>query len=154
MQFFKIDRKIFWTNELKSWFITFAFAAAISFGVQLFSSISVENLMVGLVVIFLLKIADLVTPYRVTEIGIDTQKDQLTFRLYSPMSGDKIKTYELRQASSELVYHAGLTKLLSSPLTLKIFLMPKDMFRINSRYGFSTQTLASVDKTLKGNTYV
>ena len=149
MQVYKANRKIFWTNELKSWFLTFAFAVALYYCVKLFSSVSAENLMVGFAVILLLKIADVVTPYRVTEIGIDAQKDQMKFKLYSLLSGDKVKTYELRQVSSELVHYSGLAKLLSSPLTLKVFLTSSDMFRISSRYGFSAKTLASVDNTLK-----
>src|SRR5688572_17181653 len=122
MQVYKANSKIFWTNELKSWFLSFAFAVALYYCVKLFPSVLAENLMVGFAVILLLKIADVVTPYRVTEIAIDTQKDQMKFKLYSLLSGYKIKTYELRQISSELVRHSELMKLLSSPLTLKVFL--------------------------------
>ena len=73
----------------------------------------------------------------------------MIFKLYSPMSGEKIKKYELKVVRSELRHHSGITKLLSSAVTLNLLLTPKDMFRINSRYGFSSKALTSIDNTLK-----
>lgn len=97
----------------------------------------------------LLKLVDTLVQYHVVEIQVDSQKNQLTFVLNSLMSGEKIKRYDFRQATSELTNNSGLTKYLSSPLILKIFLRPKDTFRISNRYGFSSEALTSVDKTLK-----
>lgn len=65
------------------------------------------------------------------------------------MLGEKVKKYDLEHVSSKLIPHSGLTKFLFSPLTLKISLVPKDSFRISSRYGFSTKTLTAVDNIIK-----
>lgn len=149
MQIFKTDKNIFWANELKSWLWTLAFATLLYFGFQQFLSVTNNKLIIGVVILLLFKIGDTLTQYHVTEIQVDSQKKQLTFILNSIMSGEKVKRYELGQVRSELIHNSWLTKLLSSPFTLKIFLVPKDMFRINNRYGFSTKTLVSVDNTLK-----
>ena len=149
MQVFKTDKKMFWANELKSWLWTFAFAAFLFFVFKYFFTLTNDNISVGVVVIFLLKFADTLTQYHVREIQIDEQKKQMTVILNSVMSGEKIKQYELGQVTSELITYSGLTKYLSSPFTLKIFLNPKDTFRLSNRYGFTLETLTSVDKTLK-----
>lgn len=149
MQVFKTDRKLFWTNQLKSWALTIVFATALYFVLRLFSSASTDNLLVGVVILFLLKISDTFTPYHVTAIEIDRQTNQLIFKLYRFISGDKVRKYELSQARSELVYHSAIANAVSSPVTLKILLSSKDTFRINSRYGFSKETLTSVDKAMK-----
>ena len=152
MQVFKTDKRFFWTNELISWVWTFAFAALLYFGIKLFSSLTNENILVGVFVILLLKLGDSLTQYHVIEIQIDEQNKQMTLILNSIMSGEKIKKYELRQASSELINNSGLTRYLSSPFTLKIFLNPKDTLVIGNRYGFKLDTLTSVDKVLKSIT--
>lgn len=149
MQVFKKDKKIFWANELKSWLWTFTFAGFLFFVFKYFFALTNDNISVGVVVIFLVKFADTLTQYHVREIQIDEQKKQMTVILNSVMSGEKIKQYELGQVTSELITNSGLTKYLSSPFTLKIFLNPKDTFRLSNRYGFTLETLTSVDKTLK-----
>lgn len=149
MQVFKTDIKIFWANELKSWLWTFAFAAFLFFVFRYFFALTNDNISVGVVVIFLMKLADTLTQYHVKEIQIDEQKKQMTVILNSVMSGEKIKQYELGQVTSELITNSGLTKYLSSSFTLKIFLNPKDTFKLSNRYGFTIETLTSVDKTLK-----
>lgn len=149
MHVFKTDKKFFWINELKSWLWTFVFAALLYFGLKQFSSLTNDNIIVGVIVILLLKIADTFTQYHIIEIQIDGQKQQLTLVLKSILSGEKIKQYALGQVTSELISHSSLTRYLSSPFTLKIFLKPKDAFIISNRYGFTLETLTSVDKTLK-----
>ena len=149
MQVFKTDKKLFWANELKSWLRTFAFAVLLYFGLKYFYSLTNDNIIIGFVVILLLKLSDSLTQYHVREIQIDAQKKQMNVILNSRMSGEKIKKYELDQATSELVNNIGLTKYLSSPFILKIFLKPKDTFLISNRYGFSLDTLTSVDQMLK-----
>lgn len=148
MQVFKTDKKIFGISELKSWFWTFAFAALLYFGFKLFLPVPNDSVFIGVIVILLIKLADTLTQYRLVEIQIDGQNNQLIFVLNSIMSGEKIKRYELGQATSELVNNSALTKYLSSPFTLKIFLRPKDIFRITNRYGFSLATLTSVDNAI------
>jgi hypothetical protein len=96
-----------------------------------------------------MKLADTLTQYHVREIQIDEQKKQMTVILNSVMSGKKIKQYELGQVTSNLITNSGLTKYFSSPFTLKIFLNPKDTFRLSNRYGFTLETLTLVDNTLK-----
>jgi len=149
MQVFKTDKKLFKANELKSWLWTFAFAVLLYFGLKYFFSLTNDNIIVGVVVIFLLKLADTLTQYHVSEIQIDEQKKQMTVILNSIMSGEKIKGYELGQATSELINNSGLTRYLSSPFTLKVILKPKDTFVIGDRYGFTLDTLTLVDKVLK-----
>ena len=149
MQVFKTDKKLFWANELKSWLWTFAFAALLYFGLKYFSSLTNDNIIVGVFVILLLKLADTLTQYHVKEIHIDEQKKEMTVILNSRMSGEKIKKYELEKATSELINSSGLTRYLSSPFTLKVFLKPKDTFIISNRYGFTLETLTSVNKILK-----
>ena len=149
MHVFKTDKKLFYANELKSWLWTFAFAALLYFGLKYFSSLANRNFIVVVVVILLLKLADTFTQYHVKEIQIDGQNNEMTVLLNSKMSGEKIKKYELGQATSELKNNSGFTRYLSSPFTLKVFLKPKDTFVISNRYGFPLDTLTSVDKILK-----
>jgi hypothetical protein len=149
MQVFKTDKKIFWANELKSWLWPFAFAAFLFFVFRYLFALPNDNIRVGIVVIFLMKLADTLTQYHVREIQIDEQKKQMTVILNSVMSGKKIKQYELGQVTSNLITNSGLTKYFSSPFTLKIFLNPKDTFRLSNRYGFTLETLTLVDNTLK-----
>jgi hypothetical protein len=146
---FKTDKKLFWTNELKSWLWTFAFAALLYLGLKQFSSLSSDTIMVGVVVIILLKLGDTLTQYHVREIQIDEQKNEMTFILNSRMTGQKRKIYGLEQTTSELINNSGLSKFFSSPFTLKIFLKPNDTFVISNRYGFTLDTLTSVDNILK-----
>jgi hypothetical protein len=149
MQVFKTDKKLFWAHELKSWLWTFVFAGLLYFGLKYFSSLTNDKNIVGVFVILFLKLGDTLTQYHVKEIQIDGQKKQVTVVLKSRMSGDKIKRYELEQATSELISNSGLTKYFSSPCTLKIFFKPNDTFLISNRYGFSIDTLTSVNNVLK-----
>jgi len=149
MQVFKTDNKLFWANELKNWLWTFAFASFLYFGLKYFSSLTNDNIIFGVIVILLLKLADNLTQYHVREIQIEGQKKEMTVILNSRMSGEKIKIYGLEQATSELIKNSGLTRYLSSPFTLKVFLKPKDTFTISNRYGFTLDTLTSLDKVLK-----
>jgi hypothetical protein len=148
MQVFKADKNLFWTNELKSWALILVFVTILYFIFRILST-TTDDLFVGIFVVFLLKAADTLTPYHVTAIEIDRKTNQLTFKLYSLISGKKVKRYELKQVRSELIYHSGIVRLLSSPVTLKVWLVPKGMFRITSRYGFSQETLTSVNNALK-----
>ena len=81
----------------------------------------------------------------VKEITIDAQTSQLTFILGSIMSGQKNKTYDLREVKTELTASTTWTKILFSPLTLKIFLPTKESFSISGRYGFLPDTLTAID---------
>ena len=123
--------------------------AFLYFGLKYFFSFKNDNIILVVVVILLLKLADTFTQYYVKEIHIDRQKKEMTLLLNSIMSGEKIKTYKLAQATSELIKNSGLARYLSSPLTLKVFLKPNDTFVINNRHGFALDTLTSVDKELK-----
>ena len=149
MQIFKTEKKIFWINELKSWVWTFVFVTIFYFGIQLFSKMTFDNLIIGVVVLLLSKIGNTLTQYHIIEIHIDREKNQLTFLLNSYISGQKNKQYELKHASSELIYNSGLTKYFTSPYFLEILIRPKDIFKIHNRYGFSLNTLISVDKSIK-----
>lgn len=149
MQIFKADKNVFWVNELGSWLLTLASAALIYFGLQQFLLIPNDRLVIAVVVLLFIKIGDTLTQYHVTEIQVDSQEKQVIFILNSIVSGQKVKRYSLEQVRSELIRNSGITKVLSSSSTLKIFLVPKDMFRINNRYGFTTKILSSVDDTLK-----
>jgi hypothetical protein len=58
-------------------------------------------------------------------------------------------SYDLRQVRSELLRNSALTSITSSPLTLRIFADEKDIFEINSRYGFSQKTLKKIDSAIR-----
>lgn len=146
MQVFKTDKKLFWTNELKSWLWTFAIAALMYFSLNYFFH---KPGIVSVYVLLLLKLSDTLTQYHVREIQIDGQKNELTVILISRMSGQKINRYELDQTFSELIINSGLTRFLARPFTLNIFLNPKKTFVISNRYGFTLETLTSVDKLLR-----
>ncbi|NNV54946.1 hypothetical protein [Limnovirga soli] len=149
MQFFKTNKKYFWSNELKSWLWTIAFAALVYFVLNYFYSITRDNFIIGVVVIFLRKLGDILTQYHVSEIQIDGQKKEMILILNSRMSGEKIKIYGIEQITSELIHYSGWKRYLYSPFTLNIFLNPKDKFVITNRFGFTLDTLTSVDKILK-----
>ncbi len=149
MHVFKTDKDKFRTNELKSWLWTFAFAGLIYFAWKYFFSFTNDNLIVGVSVVLLLKLGDTLTQYHVREIKIDEDQRLITVLLNSRMSGEKIKIYELEHVTSELKIKSGLTKYLFSSYILKIYLNPKNTFVISNRYGFSLETLTSLDKVLK-----
>jgi hypothetical protein len=149
MQVFKTDTKLYWTNELKSWAWTTIIGILLVVVLKLYYSLSQDKLLVGIAVIFILKLGDTLTRFHVKEIKIDTQTNQLIFILNSIMSGQKNRIYTLQQATSEITHNSALAKVLYSPLTLKIFLPPKVGFRINGRYGFSANTLQEVNNALK-----
>lgn len=148
MQIFKFEKKLFWINELKSWLWTSFLAFILYFIGQRFFSISHDKLMFGIIVILLIKLGDSLTQYRVAIINVDDEKKQLTFILKSIVQGEKIKRYELKQATSELNHNSGLAKYLFSPFTLKILLTPRDLFRITNRYGFSLSTLTLINSAI------
>ncbi len=149
MQIFKIDKKNYWINELKSWLWDIAFAALLYLGCKYFTTLTDDNIVIVAAVILLIKLGDTLTQYHVNEIRIDGEKQQMTVILHSPMSGEKIKQYDVSQVTSTLSNNSGLTKYLSSPFTLHIFLNPKDTLKLTNRYGFTLATLQSVDETLK-----
>lgn len=149
MQVFKTDKKLLWINELKSWLWTFAFAALVYFGLTYFSSLTSNVITIGIDVIVLLKIADSLTQYHVSEIQIDGENKLMAVILNSKMSGEKIKKYELGQVTSELIINSGPRRYLSSAFILKVFIKPKDTFVISNRYGFTSATLTSVDNILR-----
>ena len=148
MQVFKRDKKLFWANEFKSWFWTFSFVAVLYFILSLFLSVTNDNIFVVFTVFLLLKLTDTFTQFHVVEIQIDAPNNQLLFVLNSVMSGEKIKKYEFKQASSKLTIKSGMTKYLTSAVVLKIELRPKDIFRITDRYGFSEATLTEIDNAI------
>jgi hypothetical protein len=144
MQVFTTDRKAYLTNELKSWAWTVAFVLLLYFGFQLFSPRSAGSFLIG---VLLLKLGDRLTQYHVKAIQIDKENYKINFRLNSIMSGQKIKTYDLRQVTAELTESKTWTTK-SSP-ALKIYLPKKESFRIDSRYGFSAATLTAINNALK-----
>jgi hypothetical protein len=149
MHVFKTDAKLHLTNELKNWTLIITFGLLLFVVLKLFYSLPEDKLLVGIAVFFLLKTGDTITRFHVKEIKIDTQTNQLTFILSSIMSGQKSRIYELREATSELTHNSTLTKVFLSPLTLKILLAQKGRFRINGRYGFTTDTLEEVNHAIK-----
>jgi hypothetical protein len=149
MHVFKTDANLYLTNKLKKWALAIIFGLLLFVVLKLFSSLPQDRILFGIAVIFLLKLSDNITQFHVKEIKIDTQTKQLTFILSSIMSGQKKKIYDLREATSELTHNSTLTKIFYSPLTLKILLPQKEGFRINSQYGFSTNTLEEVNNTIK-----
>ena len=148
MQIFKIDKKIYWASELKSWLWTFIYSALIYLVLKKFILITNEKIIVGVFVILLLKFSGILIQYHVIERQIERQKKELTLILKSRMSGIKIKRYDLELTTSVLKLNTSLTRYLFSPFTLKLFLKPKEKFVINNRYGFRLDTLTSLDKIL------
>lgn len=149
MQVFKTDKKLFWINELKSWLWLFGLSALLYFILMQFSSIANENVIIGVVIMLLLKIADTFTQYHAKEIQIDELSNRLTVLLNSRMSGEKVEQYKLDQVTSELISNSGLTKYLISPDTLKLHFRPNRTWVINTRFGFTPDTLIAIDKQLK-----
>lgn len=149
MQIFKTDKKNYWINELKSWLWDIAFAALIFFGCKYFTALTNDNIVIIAFVILLIKLGDTLTQYHVREIRIDEEQQQMTTILHSPMSGEKIKQYDLSQVASALSNNSGLAKYFSSPFTLQIFLNAKNTLKLTNRYGFTLATLQSVDAALK-----
>lgn len=149
MQVFKADIKRFWFYEMKSWLWTLLLATLVYIVYYRISPANHDKLIIGIIVLVLLKTGNLFTQYRVTEIEINKKTNEISLVLKSLMSGDKIKKYELAQVRSELINNSGLKKLLISPTVLMLFLSPKDTFHITHRFGFSTEDLAAINKTLK-----
>jgi hypothetical protein len=149
MQVYKADIKKFWFNEVKSWLWTLLLATIVYIIYYRLSPGNHDKLIIGIIILLLLKTGNLFTQYRVTEIEADEKNNQLSIVLKSFMSGEKVKKYELAQVRSELIHNSGLKKLLMSPGVLILFLSPTDTFHITHRYGFSPETLAAINNTLR-----
>lgn len=149
MQVFKADIKRFWFYEMKSWLWTLLLATLVYIVYYRISAANHDKLIIGIIVLLLLKTGNLFTQYRVTQIEVNKKTNELSLVLKSLMSGEKIKKYELEQVHSELILNSGLKKLLISPNVLILFLSEKDTFHITHRYGFSSETLAAINNTLK-----
>lgn len=147
-QVFKTNKDLYRKNELKSWLWTLILATALYIVYHQFSNVTNDKLIIGISVLLLLKTANLFTQYRVTEIEIDRKNNQLSIVLKSLLSGEKIKRYELGHVRSEFIHHSGFMKLMLTSDMLKLYLSPKDTFHISTRYGFTTETLKAIDKTL------
>lgn len=148
MQIFKTDKKLFLINELKSWLWTFVFVTIIYLGLQQFFSMAHDKLIGVAVILLLLKLADAITQFHITEIHVNAQKNQLTFVLHCILSGEKIKRYELSDAASELKNNSSKILYGYSRFLLTIFLEQKGVFRISNRYGFSLATVTSVHEAI------
>lgn len=146
---FSVNKRILWANEFKEWFFTFVFAAFLYLALQFFFTSSNSSIVVGFMVWLLLNISRTLTQYHVSQIRIDSQSCRLTLVLNSIMSGEKVKVYDLRNLKSELIIASGMARYFDSSLILKLYFKPKDVFRISSRYGFSTETLVLVDGSIK-----
>ena len=145
MQVYKTEKKSYLTNELKSWLLTMVIALILFLVFKLFFSLSEDKILLGIVVLFLLKLGDTLTQYHVTEIRLDANSNQITFILNNIMSGEKNKNYNLQQTHSEIIKTSKLNTFLNSDLILKIYLPDKKLFKIGSRYGFSPSTLETID---------
>ena|SRR5437868_5257889 len=148
LQIFRTNKNLYRKNELRSWLWTFILATTLYIVYHQYSGVTNDKLIIGITILLLLKTASLFTQYRVTEIEVDRKKNQLSIVLKSLLSGEKVKKYELAQVRSELIQHTGLTKLVFPSEMLKLFLSPKDTFHISSRYGFSKETLKTIDNTI------
>ena len=149
MQVFNADIKRFWFYEMKSWLWTLLLATLVYIVYYRISSANHDKLIIGIIVLLLLKTANLFTQYRVTRIEINKKNNEISLILKSLMAVEKVKKYELGQVHSELIINSGLKKLVISPNVLILFLSPKDTFHITHRYGFSPETLAAINNTLK-----
>ncbi|MFT3822536.1 MAG: hypothetical protein QM731_01400 [Chitinophagaceae bacterium] len=149
MQSFKTNTKLLQRSTLKNWGWTIGMAILLFITFRLVLNFPIDKVWLGIIVIFVIRLGDAITEFHVREIRIDTAADQLTFILRSIMSGEKIRSYPLQQAASLLKYHSGFISFLSFPLTLIISLPKKEYFKINSRYGFSADTLTAIDTALK-----
>jgi len=149
MQVYKTEKKSYLTNELKSWLLTMVIALILFLVFKLFFSLSEDKILLGIVVLFLLKLGDTLTQYHVIEIRLDANSNKITFILNNIMSGEKNKNYNLQQTHSEIIKTSKLNTFLNSDLILKIYLPDKKFFKIGSRYGFSPSTLETIDSSLK-----
>jgi hypothetical protein len=149
MKIFKTDNKIFWQNQIKSWFLLIAFSVLAYFISIYFFPTNTHIVKTFIVTLYFFKLSDNLTQFHITEIQINKQANQLIFILKSRLSGEKIMKYELEQAKSEITTYSGLRKYNLHPYVLKIFLKPKDSFRITSKYGFTKDTLLLIDSELK-----
>ena len=149
MQVFKTNKKVFLRNQLTSWVGTISFALLLYFSLKLFTQQPIGRILVPVFLLILWKLRNTLTQFYVKEIKIDEQANQLTFLLHSVMGGQRIRNYDLRQIKSEITINSGFAYIFSSPVTLEVTLPTNENFRLNRRYGLSTETLTSVDNALK-----
>lgn len=150
MQVFKAYKKIYLANELKSWILSIVFVLLLFFAIRLFFSQTQINFLAGVILLALFKLGDMLTQFHVEQIKVDSNDSKVTFILKSVIQGEKIKTYHLGKIKSELLKNSRLKRLLNSPI--KIAASDDELFKIDSRYGFSTKTLKELDNTLKTST--
>ncbi len=145
MKVYKADKTNYWINELKSWILTFIAYAVLFFIIKSIFLRPPGKILLSICVIFILKVANILTQYRATDIRIDPTNDKLTFILNSIMSGEKSKIYDLKQTQSAIVKTSILNTFLNPGLVLKIYLPKNEVFIIRGRVGFSPATLKAID---------
>jgi hypothetical protein len=146
MQVFKANKNKFLANELRSWVYTFGAGVIIYFVSNLVLTNSSETSFVFFLVIFLLKLSDTFTHFHTTEIQIDQSENKLTFLLKSLMTGNKEKSFNLSDTKLETVQRNRFPFFGQTEPNLRFYLPGNKIFKINSRYGFSKETLETLDQ--------
>jgi hypothetical protein len=146
---FKADKNIYLTNEFTSWIWTLSFAAVLYLTSKFLFSIPQDKILVAVIVIILLKIADLLTQFRTAEIQIDRDKHQLTILFKSIMSGERKKQMQLKDVQTEILRRSKFINAFSRTSALKIHLPKNNFYQILGRYGFSNDTLEAVNNAIR-----
>jgi hypothetical protein len=145
MQTFKRDKRQYLYNESKSWLLFFVGIAALYIAASTLFAIGQDKLVIAVAVMLLMKLGDTLTTACVQEIRIDKDRNFLTWKEYSLLSGDKIKNHTLAHTTAILHQKAGK---LFAYNTLSITLSEKKDLRLTERYGFKLETLAAMERLL------
>lgn len=154
MQTFQTERKKYISSLIGHWQINILIVALILFLYKIVKSNPTNHHTAGsplfsvLVVIFLVKLVDMIRQYHVKEIKIDKENDILFFKLNSMLSGEKEKDFSLSQVSTTIKENAWYNRYVSGPKRLIISLPANQKFIISSRYGFSTETFQQIGATI------
>src|SRR5262249_52786982 len=134
---FKAQRALFFVSELKSWVWTLLIFSTIIIGASLFNPISNDKIEISLLLIVFAKLLTALLESRIRNIDINTDKKTLDIKFRSPFSGEKVKSFELKNVHAEMSDNNPWKRFFDSRFTLNLYMKPKGHFKIGSRYGFS-----------------
>lgn len=151
MQVFHADNRLYLSNEVKHGFITLGIWCIVFLLLRIFAVFTWQTISFVAIILLFFGLRDVLIPYRVNKITVDPNAGKLRIDLRSFLLGKQDKVYDLKEVRSELLNRSGILKRLFPSVVIKIALPTNQEFQISGRYGFTKETLESVDNSIKLN---
>ncbi|MBY0535642.1 MAG: hypothetical protein K2P88_07315 [Chitinophagaceae bacterium] len=149
MNTFKPDSRLQKQSELKYWLEYLVLLGIVVLVSNYVFMLTTEKIALLLSVLLLIRIADRITQYYVSQIEIDKEEANIKIVLESILSGTKVREYEFNKIKIELVEHSGLRKYTGSPFELLITVESGGLYKIGNRYGYNINTLKEIERAVR-----